>query len=344
MMMIAVLGPLVVTSDGRPFRGKAPRKGRALLAYLALAGQPVSRERLADLLWPYQSQEQARHSLRNCLLELRKQLGPARGAVGSDFNTCWVEAETDLRQLLRLSEGGGLGELGAAIRLIRGELLDGLDITSEPWLEWLERERERVIGILVPLLTRYSGFASGAGLHDEAIATARQLIRLNNLNEESHRRLMRVLAAAGQRGAALQQFNNLERLLRDELGVSPDAASCALRDELRRDRGSEVVEAEAALEPRIRIVPRSPAVSAPAMTGRWRNLGALISDFLAGTRKLTRPQIEEIAAALIGAADLTEEQGATIVEQRATIAELRGQAAAEEIAPRELLDPVCVAA
>src|SRR6516165_12098385 len=104
MMMIAVLGPLVVTSDGRPFRGKAPRKGRALLAYLALAGHPVSRERLADLLWPYQAQNQARHSLRNCLLEVRKRLGPARAALGSSFETCWLEAETDLQHLQRLAE------------------------------------------------------------------------------------------------------------------------------------------------------------------------------------------------------------------------------------------------
>jgi DNA-binding SARP family transcriptional activator len=78
MLSISVLGPLVISVDG----GKAlklPRKARALLAYLAMHnGERVPRERLADLLWPYQDTEQARHSLRNCLLEVRKASASAR--------------------------------------------------------------------------------------------------------------------------------------------------------------------------------------------------------------------------------------------------------------------------
>ena len=74
-LSISILGPLVIESDDWRL-GKVPKKARALLAYLAAqGGQAVSRERLADLLWPYQGSEQARHSLRNCLLELRKALG-----------------------------------------------------------------------------------------------------------------------------------------------------------------------------------------------------------------------------------------------------------------------------
>src|SRR5690242_21774775 len=74
-LSISILGPLVIDSGDRRL-GKVPKKARALLAFLAAQlGHPVTRERLADLLWPYQGSEQARHSLRNCLLELRKALG-----------------------------------------------------------------------------------------------------------------------------------------------------------------------------------------------------------------------------------------------------------------------------
>jgi DNA-binding SARP family transcriptional activator len=74
-LSISILGLLVIES-GDCRLGKVPKKARALLAFLAAqADQPVTRERLADLLWPYQGSEQARHSLRNCLLELRKALG-----------------------------------------------------------------------------------------------------------------------------------------------------------------------------------------------------------------------------------------------------------------------------
>ena len=50
------------------------KKVRGLLAYLALAPRPpVSREKLAALLWPESAEPQARLSLRHALASLRKQ-------------------------------------------------------------------------------------------------------------------------------------------------------------------------------------------------------------------------------------------------------------------------------
>ena len=91
-LMIGLLGALVIESDDCRL-GKVPKKARALLGFLAAqGGQVVSRERLADLLWPYQGSDQARHSLRNCLLELRKALGPQAGAyLIADFASCRVQ-------------------------------------------------------------------------------------------------------------------------------------------------------------------------------------------------------------------------------------------------------------
>src|SRR6478752_3878473 len=91
-LAISILGSLVIES-GDCRLGKVPKKARALLAFLAAqVGQPVTRERLADLLWPYQGSEQARHSLRNCLLELRKALGTGAALhLMADFVTCRIQ-------------------------------------------------------------------------------------------------------------------------------------------------------------------------------------------------------------------------------------------------------------
>src|SRR5215469_8397211 len=88
-LSIGILGPLIIESDDWGL-GKVPKKAPGLLAYLAAqGGQAVSRERLADLLWPYQGSEQARHSLRNCLLELRKAVGLSASVhLVADFANC----------------------------------------------------------------------------------------------------------------------------------------------------------------------------------------------------------------------------------------------------------------
>src|SRR5205814_9919022 len=104
-LSIGLLGPLVIESEDNGL-GKIPKKARALLAFLAAqGGQAISRERLADLLWPYQASEQARHSLRNCLLELRKALGRGTDAhLAADFANCRIQdAAVDLVQLAAIA-------------------------------------------------------------------------------------------------------------------------------------------------------------------------------------------------------------------------------------------------
>src|ERR1700674_3716753 len=118
-LSISILGSLIIESD-ECRHGKVQKKARALLASLtAQAGQSVSRERLADLLWPYQGSEQARHSLRNCLLELRKALGAtAAQYLVSDFAHCRLrDVAVDVERFERLSRSPQRGELQAAADL-----------------------------------------------------------------------------------------------------------------------------------------------------------------------------------------------------------------------------------
>src|SRR6516162_19810 len=118
-LSIGVLGPLVIERDDCRL-GKVPKKARALLGYLAAQnGEAVSRERLADLLWPYQGSEQARHSLRNCLLELRKALGPqAASHLSAEFAACRLkDAVVDVEDFDQLSRSPDRSKLQAAADL-----------------------------------------------------------------------------------------------------------------------------------------------------------------------------------------------------------------------------------
>lgn len=241
-LVVGVLGPLTIENDGDPV-GKLPKKARALLAYLAdHRGRPVSRERLADLLWPYQASDQARHSLRNCLLELRKELGPsATRHLNADFSTCSLDAaDVDLDRFERLSHSVQRAELQAAADLYRGELLADFVIDSEPFQEWLAVERDRTLELVCGILQRLIAAQDAAGLHDAAIRSARRLVAFDQLSEVGQRALIRAYARAGRRPEALRQYRSCIEILKRELGVAPDAETQALANEITRS-GNAVV-------------------------------------------------------------------------------------------------------
>jgi DNA-binding SARP family transcriptional activator/TolB-like protein len=246
-LSIGMLGTLVIERDDCRL-GKVPKKARALLGYLAAqGGQAVSRERLADLLWPYQGSEQARHSLRNCLLELRKALGPsaARHLV-ADFANCRIqEVVVDLDRFERLARSPERAELQAAAELYRGEFLSDFDIDSEPFQEWLAAERDRTLALICDVLQRLTAAQDAAGEADAAIQSGRRLVALDPLSEFGQRALMRAYAHAGRRGEALRQYKSCAETLKRELGVAPDAETQALAHEMARAGSAESGAAEA---------------------------------------------------------------------------------------------------
>src|SRR6516164_6063805 len=244
-LSIGILGSLVIERDDCRL-GKVPKKARALLGYLAAqGGQAVSRERLADLLWPYQGSEQARHSLRNCLLELRKALGPSgAGYLVADFANCRIQdVAVDLDRFERLSRSQNRAELQAAADLYRGEFLADFHIDSEPFQEWLAAERDRTLALICDILQRLTAAQDAAGEFDAAIQSGRRLVALDPLSEFGQRALMRAYARAGRRGEALRQYKSCAETLKRELGVAPDAETQALAHEMARS-GSAPAEAD----------------------------------------------------------------------------------------------------
>src|SRR5688572_351798 len=106
----------------------ASRKGRALLAYLALRpGESHSRDRLASLLWEDADEELARTSLRQALAALRKALpSDAQGALLADTESVAVDSavvDSDIIAFRRSLNAGTRTSLQEAIAHYRGDLL-----------------------------------------------------------------------------------------------------------------------------------------------------------------------------------------------------------------------------
>jgi DNA-binding SARP family transcriptional activator len=296
-LSINILGPLAIKIDDRLIR-KIPKKARALLAFLAAQrGEPVSRERLADLLWPYQRHDQSLHSLRNCLLELRKVLGSCAPVhLIADFQNCRVrDTMVDLDQFERLALSPEVFDLQTAADLYRGELLADFDITSEPFREWLMSERDRTLLMACAILERLTAALRAAGDHTGAMLSARRLVFLDPLSEVGQRALIRAYAHAGRRGEALRQYRSCAETLRRELSVAPDVETQALANEIRLSALTAAASTPPLIMSEVEFVRPSEALSnSPA--DALIPLGIELGNALERREKLPRRMLVEIVS------------------------------------------------
>ena len=241
-------GFLLVGKDGQevPVPGK---KAQALLAYLAMnPGQKHSREKLATLLWGDRMDEQARHSLRQALLALRKALGTAvtgekTDPLATDNETATLNTgalETDVERFRNHAAGGKPHNLEAAVALYAGPLLEGLRTDAEGFDGWLAGERERLFALAARAMEGLAEHQEQSGQDEAAIDTAKRLLTLDPAREEGHRLLMRLYAVTGRRADALRQFKACGDALRRELDVEPSPETVQLYDALREGSASSV--------------------------------------------------------------------------------------------------------
>jgi DNA-binding SARP family transcriptional activator len=221
---IALLGPPRVRSAGRTVSFDT-RKATALLAHLALADRPRSREALCALLWPEQDPEHARGALRRTLSVLRKAVGDGWIDTASDSVALrdGQELAVDARRFRALaSDDAGAEELAAAVELFRGDLLEGFSLRDSPEFDaWYAYEADALQRELAAALGRLVGMLTHRGDYGRAIAHARRWLALDPLHEPAHRELIRLYALNGDRAAALTQYRDCVRTLSEELGVAP---------------------------------------------------------------------------------------------------------------------------
>ena len=70
-------------------------------------------------------------------------------------------------------------------------------------------------------LVELSEMAEQARDHADALSHATELLALEPLSEDAHRRVIRLLYLRGDRPAALLAFDRCEQVLKDEVGTRP---------------------------------------------------------------------------------------------------------------------------
>jgi DNA-binding SARP family transcriptional activator len=176
-LTISLLGGFRVACEGRSRPALTRKKSQALLALLALRpGTGYARDTLTALLWSDSSDEQARHSLRQELHELRRALAPTRTrALLVDAERIALDAqavEVDVLRFERLAADGTPEALKRAADLYQGDLLAGVGVRETAFEDHLRAERERLQHKALGVLTRLLEHQTKRNLLDRA-ASAR---------------------------------------------------------------------------------------------------------------------------------------------------------------------------
>jgi DNA-binding SARP family transcriptional activator/predicted ATPase len=225
-LRVHLLGAPEATLDGQPVAGLKLRKTQALLYLLAAHAGPQRRTILTGLLWGDLPEAAASTNLRKSLFKLRHALDPfldiERETVALRREPAvWVDhAEFVARN--NAPGASGVAQLEAAAGLYRGDFLAGFYVHDAPDFEhWVTAERARVRELALAALHTLSGAYAEAGDLAHAIAHTRRALALEPWCEEAHIDLMRLLARAGQRSAALAQYEICRQALAEELDVAP---------------------------------------------------------------------------------------------------------------------------
>jgi DNA-binding SARP family transcriptional activator/tetratricopeptide (TPR) repeat protein len=228
------------------------RKAIALLVYLALTRQPHSRDALAALLWPEYDQSHAYAALRRTLSALNKALGGyglaiERESIGLDDQAdIWIDAEQFQHRFAECRKHAHaenemcarcIEPLTQAVDLYREDFLAGFSLRdSAAFDDWAffqtEQLRRELIGALDRLVRQL------ASQHDyaAALAHARRWIAIDPLHEPAHRALMQLYALTDQRAAALRQYQECARVLKQELDVEPLAETTQLYEAIKANK------------------------------------------------------------------------------------------------------------
>ena len=196
------------------------RKQALLLAYLSVEG-PTPRGKLARLLWPDAPDARARGNLRQRLAVLRQ-------AAGADLVSD-AGGVLSLAPSLHVEPAGSAGE-----ELLARFEYDDCDDAAR----WLEAQRESQRSKQRAVMLGAIRASVQAGLLDEAIRLADELLAIDRESEEAYRAQMEVLYLRGDTAAAIAVWDRCKEMLRQLYGVAPSSAT--------RQLGETILAASAA--------------------------------------------------------------------------------------------------
>ncbi len=221
----------------------AARRWRCWPIWLLTIGRTAA-TRLAALFWPQQDEQHAHAALRRILYDLGRTVG--KGWLALEYHRVALPAQpglrVDVRRFYALSARVAahrhapqqlcddcLAALAEAPGLCRDDFLAGFTLKGSAEFDtWQTFTTESLRLELAAALEKLGGALHARGQIEQALPHARRWLALDPLHEASHRLLMQLHAAAGDRAALARQYRQCVDVLAAELGVEPAPETSAL--------------------------------------------------------------------------------------------------------------------
>lgn len=250
-LKIHLFGKFSIDADERLLPGFESFKAQELFWYLLCRrDHPQPREALAEQFWPGCSPAQSKKYLRQALWHLQQVLNAAFGQkcnpviqAEHDYITLrsreclWLDvAEFESAQTVCAKIRGcdltaeQAESLLRAAELYRGDLLEGC------YQDWCLCDREKLKSIYLNLLNKLLGFSESHHDFETGLLTGARILRIDNVSERTHQKMMKLYYLSGDRSSALRQFSRCRQALEEELGVKPSKSTIRLYDQIRNDR------------------------------------------------------------------------------------------------------------
>ena len=230
-MEVRLFGELEAVAAGVPVPVRGAKQ-RALLAMLALQrGQPVSADRLIDVLWGDGQAANPANALQAQIGQLRRTLGPAAiltteagyALTAGPDEVDVVRFEQLVAKGQRLAADGEMepasAALGEALRLRRGEPLAEFTHAG-----FFDAERAHLDELTLVAIESRAEADLGLGRHGELAGELEALCRQHPLRERLWELLILALYRSGRQAEALRAYAEIRDRLAGELGIDPGPA------------------------------------------------------------------------------------------------------------------------
>jgi ATP/maltotriose-dependent transcriptional regulator MalT/DNA-binding SARP family transcriptional activator len=250
-LSVIVFGPVDIHRDpSKPFAADAwtTRRARDIFCYIATRKhRRVAKDVLIDEFWRDDDPATIEKNFHPTISHIRKALN-SRQPIKQNFivfrdgayqlnpeRSYFIDAEefagfiTAAEKAKREKDDVRLREnLDAAYALYRGDFMDG------SYEDWAEQDRLHYREQFSRVLNGLAKLSVAEKRWTDALKFADEILAIDPYREDLHRLSMKVLAAQSKPAAVKKHYENMQALLKDELGIDPSAETRKLFKELMK--------------------------------------------------------------------------------------------------------------